>query len=198
MNRLVFYAVFAVIVAAGFGASLLLKGDEPPAKPITNAGTANIGGPFALIDEDGRPITDQAFKDKFLLIFFGYTFCPDVCPTSLGLVAEALDTLGPDAEKVVPVFVSVDPARDTPAHLKEYVKKFHPRLRGLTGSPDQVARAAKAYKAFYAKAAGGDDKDYLIDHSALLYLMGPDGKFRAFFSHGTPGAEMAQRIKELL
>jgi protein SCO1/2 len=200
MKRTIFYAVIALVLVAGFFAIRSHQANrDPMVVALTNTGTPNLGGPFTLIDEDGKPITDRAFRGKFMLIFFGYTFCPDVCPTSLTLVAEALDALGKDADKVVPVFVSVDPERDTPAHLKEYVKKFHPAMRGLTGSKDQIAAAAKAYKVIYAKAeAAANDGNYLMDHSALLYLVGPDGKFRTFFSHGTGGAEMAQRIKEML
>lgn len=200
MKRTAFYAVIAVLLIVGF---FTIRNYQEKAQPPVIALTAtkgpSIGGPFTLIDEAGKPITDKAFRGKYMLIFFGYTFCPDVCPTSLTLVAEALDALGKDAERVVPVFVSVDPDRDTPAHLKEYVKKFHPALRGLTGTKEQVAAAAKAFKVVYGKAeAQADDGNYLMDHSALLYLMGPDGKFLSFFSHGTSGADMAKTIKEMM
>lgn len=167
----------------------------------TQASThAAIGGPFTLIDQDGRTVTDESFRGRYMLIYFGYTFCPDVCPTSLIRNTEALDLIGDKAANVVPILITVDPERDTPAHLKEYVKFFADNMVGLTGTPDQVAAAAKAYRVYYAKV---DDKDgdaatYLMDHSALSYLMGPDGRFVQFFRHELDAAEVADRLRKLL
>jgi len=164
-------------------------------------GQAAIGGPFTLIDHTGKPVTEATFKGRFMLITFGYTFCPDVCPTTLTDMADAINELGKDGDRVVPILITVDPARDTAENLKEYVSFFHPRTVGLTGTAEAIKSAAKAYKVYYAKAKqekGADPNDYLMDHSAIIYLMGPDGRFRTHFSHGTRGEVMAKRIREFL
>ncbi|KAA0676676.1 SCO family protein [Roseomonas genomospecies 6] len=155
-----------------------------------------IGGPFTLTDQDGRTVTDADYRGKYLLIYFGYTYCPDVCPTELGTMARAMDLLGRQADKVQPMFISVDPERDTVAHLKDYVGLFHPSLVGLTGTPEQVKAAAKAYRVYYAKAPQKDGKpeDYLMDHSSFLYLMGPDGRFLGVYPAGTTADRVAQDL----
>lgn len=155
-----------------------------------------IGGPFTLTDQDGKTVTDADYRGKYLLIYFGYTYCPDVCPTELGTMARAMDLLGRQADKVQPMFISVDPERDTVAHLKDYVGLFHPNLVGLTGTPEQVKAAAKAYRVYYAKAPqeGGKTGDYLMDHSSFLYLMGPDGRFLGVYPAGTTADRVAQDL----
>ncbi len=141
---------------------------------------AAIGGPFQLVDSAGHPVTDQAFRGKYMLVYFGYTFCPDVCPTTLADVATALDKLGPRAGEVQPLFITVDPQRDTPAVVGQYAANFSPRLVGLTGTADQIAAVARAYRVYYARHRTGDGPgDYTMDHSSILYLMGPDGHFIA-------------------
>jgi cytochrome oxidase Cu insertion factor (SCO1/SenC/PrrC family) len=141
---------------------------------------AAIGGPFQLVDSAGHPVTDQAFRGKYMLVYFGYTFCPDVCPTTLADVATALDKLGPRAGEVQPLFITVDPQRDTPAVVGQYAANFSPRLVGLTGTADQIAAVAHAYRVYYARHRTGDGPgDYTMDHSSILYLMGPDGHFIA-------------------
>jgi len=166
----------------------------------TKVAIPSVGGPFTLVDQDGRTVTDADFRGKYMLIYFGYTFCPDVCPTALTEVGQAIDKLGKDAEKVVPIFITVDPERDRPEHLKEYVRFFHPRMVGLGGSVAQVAAAAKAYRVYFAKARekGAAEDEYLMDHTSITYLMGPDGKFLAHFSHGTSADAMAERIRKFL
>src|SRR5262249_5484407 len=144
-------------------------------------GTRKIGGPFTLTNQAGKTVSDRNFLGKYLLIYFGYTYCPDVCPTGLQSIAHAMDQLKGDAGTVQPLYITIDPARDTPAKLKEYIVSFHPKIVGLTGSPDQIAAVAKAYQVYYAKGEKVDEKDYLMDHSSLIYLMGPDGKFIATF-----------------
>lgn len=158
-----------------------------------------IGGPFTLVDGDGRTVTDQTFRGRAMLLFFGYTFCPDVCPTTLGVVAAAMEKLPVDSRvQVVPVFVSVDPARDTPQVMRDYVSAFHPLIVGLTGSEDQVAAAMRAYRVYAAKVKGSDPDSYTVDHSAIIYLVGPDGRFVAHFPHGTTADELvAGLIKHL-
>lgn len=159
-------------------------------------GTALIGGPFALVDGRGQPVTDATWAGKPLLIYFGYTYCPDVCPTELSVMSNALDLLGDDTD-VVPLFITVDPARDTAQVMADYVAHFHSRMVGLTGTAAQVAAAAKAYRVYYAKGPGEGD-DYLMDHSSFVYLMGRDHKYLAHFPPNTEPDAMAKRIRELL
>ena len=130
-----------------------------------------------------------------MLVYFGYTFCPDVCPTALTEMGDALDILGEAGAPVTPVFITIDPERDRPSPLKEYLAFFHPRLVGLTGTPEQVAAAAKAYKVFFAKSA---EDEYLMDHTSKIYLMGPDGAYRAHFSHDDDAQVLAAKIREFL
>ena len=156
-----------------------------------------IGGPFALIDtKTGRLVTDRDFRGKWLLVFFGYTHCPDVCPTTLSDIADTLTRLGPLADRVQPLFVTVDPMRDTQQALNDYTVAFDPRILGLTGAPDQIASAASAYKVYYAKRVVGDD--YYVDHTATIYLMRPDGNHETSFLSTSGSAEMAKRLREVL
>ena len=152
-----------------------------------------IGGPFALIDHTGKLRTDEDFRGKLLLIYFGYSYCPDVCPTDLQQIGLALEQLGAASEAVQPLFITLDPERDTVAHLAEYVPLFHPRLLGLTGSPEQVQRAALAYKVYYAKYPP-DSPDYVIDHSSFVYLVDQAGKYIGFFPPGTTAGRMIEII----
>lgn len=162
-------------------------------------GIARIGGPFVLVDHTGAERTEADLKGRHALIYFGYSFCPDVCPTALADMLIALDELGPDAERVQPVFITIDPDRDTPAVLKDYIPNFHPRLIGLSGSAAQVSRAARAYRVYYAKVDDPEAGDnYLMDHSSVIYLMDPDGRYLTHFSHGTGPETMAKRLRELV
>jgi len=159
-----------------------------------------IGGPFSLVDQDGETITARDFRGRFMLVYFGYTYCPHVCATALTTITNALGILGKAGKNIVPLFITVDPERDTPEHLRMYVKYFHPRLVGLTGSPRSVAAAARAYRIYYAKAPrrGAAADDYLVDHTSIIYLMGPDGKFRANFKDDISAEALAKRIREFL
>jgi protein SCO1/2 len=189
-----------VALGAAAGTRVVLGYPPVPAFWRQSLPTASpaIGGPFTLIDQNGRAVTEKDFHGRHMLAFFGYTYCPDVCPTTLTHMTQALEALGPKAERVTPVFVSVDPARDTPEQLKEYARFFHPRLVALTGTAEQVAAAAKAFRVYYAKVAGGGADDYLMDHTGLVYLMGPDGAFVTHFSHTTDAEAIARRLKDLL
>lgn len=161
-------------------------------------GRGPIGGPFELTDHTGRTRTDAEFRGRLLLVYFGYTFCPDVCPTDLQEIGLALDRLGAAGDAVQPLFISVDPDRDTPDVLARYVELFHPRLIGLTGAPDKIRTVALAYKAYYAKyrpPGGGED---VIDHTGFIYLMGRDGDYLGFFPPGTPADRMAEVIRKQL
>lgn len=162
---------------------------------------ARIGGPFTLLDQDGRPVTERDFRGSFLLIYFGYTYCPDVCPTELLVMSEVLDGLGDLADRIRPIFITIDPARDSVAVMKEYVANFHPRLVGLTGSEAQIAAVAEAYGVYYAKVQrhdGADDADYLVNHSSYIYLMDPSGAFSRLFRAGTKPERMAERIRRVV
>jgi len=149
--------------------------------PVPSAGASAIGGPFSLVDQDGRPVTDKDLRGRPFLVFFGFTHCPDVCPTALFEISEVLGKLGPDAGKVSALFVTVDPERDTPAQMKDYLSSFNPRLVGLTGDPAAIAAVAKEYRV-YVKKVPLDHGDYTMDHTALVYLMDKDGRFVAPFN----------------
>ena len=161
-------------------------------------GEALIGGPFELTDQDGNPVTDQTFKAKLMLVYFGFTFCPDACPTALGVMSAAVDKLDVAADRVVPIFITVDPDRDTPQVMKDYVSNFSPRLVGLTGTPEQIAKAAKAYRVFYQKASGSGPDDYVMDHTLLIYLMDGDGKYLTHFGPDVTPEQMAEEIRKHL
>jgi protein SCO1/2 len=153
-----------------------------------------IGGPFALIDHTGKLRTDREFRGKLMVVYFGYTYCPDVCPTDLLAISQSIEALGPAGDAVQPIFISVDPERDTVAHLAEYVSAFHPRLIGFTGAPEEIRKVALSYKAYYAKVAVGPGDDYVIDHTGVIYLMGRDGEYLGFI----PPQTSPQRLTEII
>jgi cytochrome oxidase Cu insertion factor (SCO1/SenC/PrrC family) len=156
-----------------------------------------IGGAFALTDQHGVLRHDGDFRGKLMLIYFGYTFCPDVCPTELQTMSEAIDRLGAKGDAVQPIFITVDPARDTQEQLKAYAENFHPRLLALTGSAEQIAQAARAYKVFYQPVKQGDG-EYLMDHSSVVYLMDRDGHYLAHFGGNLTAEQMAAAIAKHL
>ena len=181
------------------GAGVLI-GLEHRDRPRGAAGTllaSAIGGPFRLVDQNGKTVTDADLKGKWSLIYFGYTHCPDACPTALNDIAVALDELGPKRAAVRPVFITVDPERDTPEVLKAYVTAFDAPILALTGTPEEIAQAAKGYRVYYAKhpEAGGD---YSMDHSSVIYVMDPQGRFTASFTQENSPEEIAARLKKLL
>jgi protein SCO1/2 len=157
-----------------------------------------VGGPFELVDHTGRTVTDRTFRGTLALIYFGYSYCPDICPTSLADLAAALDLLGAGAERVSFLFITVDPARDTPAHLARYVGLFHPRLVGLSGSEAQCAQAARAFRVYARTVPGTGPKDYAVDHSGFAYLLGTDGRLLAAFPYGTPPTTIAEIMRRSL
>ena len=162
-------------------------------------GVAAIGGPFTLTDHTGAKRTDQNFRGQHMLIYFGYTFCPDVCPTALQVMTNAMDRMDKDAEaRITPVFITIDPERDTVKQLASYVANFHPRLVGLTGTAEEIANAARAYRVYFAKSkeTGGDVKDYLIDHSSIVFLMDPNGRYITHFTHAIQPEKMAAALTE--
>jgi cytochrome oxidase Cu insertion factor (SCO1/SenC/PrrC family) len=187
-------AVLALVAAGAAGWLVLAPGTRSMA-----GGEALVGGPFTLTDQHGDVVTEQDFAGRYMLIYFGYTYCPDFCPMSLSNMTQALDLLPPEqAEQVVPVLITVDPERDTVAQLAEYAPLFHPRLVALTGSLEQVTQAAKAYRVYFSKAGNGDSDTYLMDHSTFIYLMGPDGEYVRHFSHSAAPDEIAAGIEAAL
>jgi protein SCO1/2 len=172
--------------------------DGSAGRPGTS-GVARLGGSFTLVDQNGQTRTDAEFRGKLMLIYFGYTFCPDACPTALQVMTVALDMLGDKGKAVQPIFITIDPARDTAPRLKEYMTNFHPRFVALTGSPEAIARAAKAYRVYYAKAqgpgSGSDPKDYLMDHSSIIYLMDRKGLYITHFTHASNPEDLARAIR---
>ena len=163
------------------------------------SGTVEIGGPFALTDHTGERRSDADFRGRYMLVFFGFTYCPDVCPTSLLTISRGLQMLGerePElADQVVPLFVTVDPERDSVEAMAAYIAHFHPNIVGLTGTAEEIAAAAKAYRVYYAKAEDEASGTYLMDHSSFIYLMGPDGLYRTHFSHMTKAEEIADGLE---
>lgn len=161
-----------------------------------------IGGPFTLTSHTGETVSDADFRGEYMLVYFGYTYCPDICPTSLSRNSDAMAMLGAGADRITPVLITVDPERDTVELLNSYVGHFHPRLVGLTGTDAQVADAAKAYRVYFAKVEEDEsaiqDGTYLVDHTSITYLMGPDGQFLQHFNHTTGADTMAERLREIL
>jgi protein SCO1/2 len=185
-----------VLVLAAGGLLALAYRDGPKGAAGTLLASA-IGGPFQLVDQNGKPFTDANLKGKWRLVFFGYTHCPDVCPTTLNELSLAIDRLGSKRDKVGIVLITVDPERDTPAVLKSYVESFDAPVTALSGTTDQVAQVAKEYRVYYAKHPRSDG-GYDMDHSAVIYVMDPRGRFTATFTPDTTAEDMAQRLEKLL
>ena len=189
------YATMGLLLAillVGAGAFLWLSGKA-------GNGPISIGGPFTLEDGNGKPVTDQTYRGKYMLVYFGYTFCPDVCPTTLNAVADAMVKLGPAASSIQPLFITLDPKRDTPSVVKQYVAAFGPSIAGLTGTPEEIATVAKEYRVYYAEhRTGSGPNDYSMDHSSVLYLMDPKGGFVSPVRADLSGEEMAQSLKKLM
>jgi len=187
-------AAFAAGLVLCLGAITLIAGTNFSGKALT---PVQIGGPFRLTDQNGRAVTDQDMKGKPFLVFFGFTHCPDVCPTTLFDVSEVLRSLGPDADRAGALFITVDPERDNAAALKEYLASFDPHLRGLTGDADALATVAKEYRVYYKKVPL-DGGDYTMDHTAIVYLMDKDGRFVSPFNlKRKPDAAAAELRKYL-
>lgn len=161
----------------------------------TSSGEALIGGDFTLVDGQGKPVHATDFRGRYMLVYFGFTHCPDICPTGLLTMQNALEKLGSKADRIAPIFITVDPERDTPKVMRNYVKHFGGRIIGLTGSLDQVKVATEAYKVYFSKV--DDDKSalgYMVDHSAYFYLMGPDGKYIAHFPHNVSEQVLTEQL----
>lgn len=185
------HTLFCIIFAAALSiCQALVRADTAP---------VTVGGPFTLTAPDGTTVTDETYRGKWLLVFFGYTSCPDICPTTLSEIAAAIEELGPDAAKLQPLFITVDPERDTPEVMGSFTAAFDPRIVGLTGSPQQIAAVSEAYGAYGVARqgeAGGDD--YLMDHGTYIYIMNPQGQFVEGLDADAPSSGIAARLGELV
>jgi protein SCO1/2 len=188
----------AVGLLAGAVAALVLVVAPPGFGPATT-GKALIGGPFSLVDASGKHVTEKDFAGRPMLVYFGFTNCPDVCPAGLQVIAAALDKLGPKADKLAPVFITLDPERDTPALIGQYVKSFSPRLIGLSGTPDEIAAVTKAYRVYFKKVPDENTAGaYSVDHSSFMYLMGPTGEYVKHFPHTVGVDQLADELARVL
>ena len=198
-NEALIAGLAGLAVVALIGGSILYisqpAGEDQFAQCLGGAvGGGAIGGPFTLMDENGKTVTDKDVITGPTLVYFGYTFCPDVCPLDAARNAEAVDILESEGKIVTPVFISFDPERDTPEVLRDFTDAMHPRMIGLTGTPDQVKAASAAYKTYYQKQVDGDPQYYLMDHSTFSYLMMPEVGFVDFFDRDISAANMAKKL----
>jgi protein SCO1/2 len=191
---LVVFGIGLALILGGVGLGYVWLGGD-----AFDAGlAASVGGPFALTDQNGVLRHDTDFRGDLMLVYFGYSYCPDACPTSLNSMTAALEKLGPRAQQIQPLFITIDPERDTVAQMKLYASNFDPRLLALTGTPDEIAAAARAYRVFYQKVKGDSPDDYTMDHSSLVFLMGRDGRFLTYFGADVNADAMAAMIKKYL
>lgn len=200
-SRLLLLLVLGLLLTGG-GVALWYA--VQPAGIVTSqgesSGEALIGGPFSLTDQSGQRRSEADLEGRYSLVFFGYTYCPDICPTSLSTMTQGLDLLAEDdpakAAAVQPVFITIDPERDTVEALAGYAEHFHPRLLALTGTAEEIAAAARVYRIYYQKVEESGASDYLMDHSSILYLMGPDGSYLSHFSHASTAEDIAKGLSE--
>jgi protein SCO1/2 len=197
--------VIAIVAGVAIGAVVALaifpeaRQALLPSPGSVTSGKALVGGPFTLTDDTGTRVTDKDYRGRYMLVFFGFTSCPDVCPAGLQLISAALENLGPKADRITPIFVSVDPERDTPEKLAAYVKNFNPRFVGLTGTPEEVAGVAKAYKVYFKKVPNESKPDeYGMDHTSIIYLMDSNGEFVTHFTPTTTVEELTAKLDKVL
>jgi protein SCO1 len=194
---LIFLAGLVVLLGALVVEYLYLNAPGAGLADISAPVGATIGGPFALTDQNGTPRRPEDFRGKLMLIYFGYTFCPDVCPTDLMAITQALDMLGPKAVAIQPIFISIDPERDSSV-MGEYLRAFHPSFVGLTGTPEEIRKVANSYKAFYSRVEDARGGDYTIDHSGVIYLMGREGEYLGFMPPQTGPARLVEILRKYL
>src|SRR3546814_52698 len=204
LSRILLIVVLGLMLAGG-GLIAWNYVQQPQSGAIVSSetrssGSALIGGPFTLTDQTGQRRSEADLKGHYALVYFGYTYCPDICPTSLSTMTQGLDLLAEQAadkaQAVLPVFITVDPERDTVEALATYAEHFHPRLLALTGTLEEVADAAKAYRIYYQKVEEPDASDYLMDHSSVIYLMAPDGSYLTHFTHASTAENIAKALAE--
>ena len=186
---------YLLLAAAVAGGVLWHESEKVPGLGrVVSTGQADIGGPFRLTDHTGKSVSDADFRGRYMLIYFGYSFCPDVCPTTLAVMAQALEKLGDRSQRIAPILITIDPERDTPKVLEDYVKAFGPSFVGLTGSADEIKAVEKKYRVYAVKKPleGGN---YGMDHSSVIYLMGPDGKLVSFYDEAISPDDLAKELK---
>jgi cytochrome oxidase Cu insertion factor (SCO1/SenC/PrrC family) len=196
MMRIAARALLVMASMFGCGLAAAAEQEQPSAAQMMDDlmyGRGPIGGPFTLTDQNGKPRSDIEFRGKLMIVYFGYTFCPDVCPADLMSISQALEALGLVAEGVQPVFITIDPERDTKV-LAEYLAAFHPSFVGLTGSLEDIRKVANSYKAFYVKVPGERSGEYSIDHTGVVYLIGRSGEYLGFM----PPQTSPDRLTEVL
>ena len=189
-----------LVIAALFVCDVAPAEEQPSATQMMDDlmfGRGTVGGPFTLTDQAGHKRSDGEFRGKLMIVYFGYTFCPDVCPADLMAITQALDRLGPEAAGIQPVFITIDPERDTKV-LADYVAAFHRSLVGLTGSPEEIRKVANAYKAYYAKVPGEREGEYAIDHAGVIYLMGRNGEYLGFMPPQTNPDRLTEILRKYL
>lgn len=186
---------YLLLVAALIGGVLWYESEKVPGLGrVVTTGQADVGGPFQLTDQSGKRVSDKDFRGHYMLIYFGYSFCPDVCPTTLAVMAQALEKLGDQSRRITPILITIDPERDTPKVLEDYVKAFGPSFVGLTGSADEIKDVEKKYRVYAVKRPleGGN---YGMDHSSVIYLMGPDGKLVSFYDEAISPDDLAKDLR---
>ena len=186
--------VLIAVVAYTAWMRLTVSGNAGTAESAGFEAAVKIGGPFTLTNHFGKKVTASTYQGRFLFVYFGYGYCPDICPTELANMAATLDAMGPASAEVQPLFITVDPERDTVKFLSEYVTQFHSHFVGLTGTPAEIASVAKSYRVFYRKVDSEESTEYLMDHSGFIYLMGPDGSFLTMFRGGTNPESIGKTI----
>lgn len=186
---------YLLLVAALIGGVLWYESEKVTGLGrVVATGQADVGGPFQLTDQSGKRVSDKDFRGRYMLIYFGYSFCPDVCPTTLAVMAQALEKVGDRSQRIVPILITIDPERDTPKVLEDYVKAFGPSFTGLTGTPDEIKAVEKKYRVYAVKRPleGGN---YGMDHSSVIYLMGPDGKMVSFYDEAISPDDLAKDLR---
>ncbi len=190
--------IFIIVIAFSIGGLAAVALRNHPQTNVLQTGKALIGGPFSLTDQHGKRVTDKDFRGKYMLVDFGYTYCPDVCPTELQMITDAMGKLGAKAEDVVPIFITIDPQRDTVKQMADFISNFYPHMEGLTGTPEEIKEAAQAYRVYYAKADNSSGDDYLMDHSTFIYLMDPKGEYVTHFTYGITADQLAERVSKAI
>lgn len=198
--RVILITVIGLLAGAVVALSVLSRqANVNVPQQATSTGQALIGGPFSLTATSGVTVTEKSFPGKPMLVYFGFTNCPDICPSGLQIISAALDQLGPDAAKVAPLFITLDPERDTAPMLGAYLKSFHPQIIGLTGEPDAISGVAKIYRVYTKKVPQGPSPgDYSIDHSGFMYLMGTNGQFVTHFPHNVSADKLTAALSAAL
>lgn len=196
LKKLIISISLIIIIVSSF---LMIKYKDIGKKPLARQeaeAPIPIGGDFTLLDTNNNTVSDKDFRGKYMLVYFGFTYCPDICPMSLSNISGALEILGDKSKEIATIFITIDPERDNSAHIASYLKNFSPQIIGLTGSVEEIRKIADNYKVYYAKITGRDQANYQLSHSSFIYLMDKNGKFLKHFAHDTNASEIAAEIKK--